>query len=136
MANPGVWMTAVGLPRHGLKLTDNNPVFAPGYSYSGVEKEFLVQQVTRWWEAGLIRRSKSKWGSPLVVAMKAKEFCNLPNLQDYAGLDLFKVFRAAPNYIPVNAVKVPASYLYLSRGRLLVRYAVTSNSSWILTPAT
>ena len=56
--------------KHKIRTTTDEPIFIPAYRKSQSEREEINKQVDEMLKAGIIRRSKSPWSSPIILVPK------------------------------------------------------------------
>ena len=56
--------------RHVIRTTVEEPIYTPAYRKSQAEREEIKKQIDEMLEAGIIRKSKSPWSSPIILVPK------------------------------------------------------------------
>ena len=56
--------------KHKIRTIDEEPIYIPAYRKSQAEQEEINRQVNEMFRAGIIRRSKSPWSSPIILVPK------------------------------------------------------------------
>jgi len=69
-------------PSYIIELTQNAPVYTPGYKYAQTEANFMQNKIKTWLSKSIVRNARQrfgqKFGSPLLLASK-KDYLGRPN---------------------------------------------------------